>query len=106
MKFLGGFFCIWANKQRRREDEERFFARSSCPDYCGSAWRDEGYVMIIFPPSWLITISFAERDNTEVVGRDACVACCTDVIYLVAVRETILQAADVMGGRGSDSGKK
>lgn len=62
--------------------------------------------MIILLPSRLITISFAERDNIEVAGRDARVACCTNVIYLGAEGETILQAADVMGGRGSDSGKK
>lgn len=34
------------------------------------------------------------------------VASCTNVISSLAEGETILQAANVMGGRGSDSGKK
>lgn len=34
------------------------------------------------------------------------VTCCTNVVYSLAEGETILQAANVMGGRGDDSGKK
>lgn len=58
--------------------------------------------MNIFLPCWLIAISFLNETEQKRQNRTLLLffAFCTNVIYLLAGGETILQAANVMGGRG------